>query len=233
METEKLQKYIKYDFKDLGLLRHAMVHPSFSNEKYGKPKSHLASNQRLEFLGDSVLSLVLSTYLYNNYPDMPEGELSKLRAVLVCEASLAVFAKRIHLQDFLILGVGETASGGMEKPSILADAYESLIAAIYLDSGIESAREFIISQIESDIKTTAVRYKAYDYKTNLQEKMGTDRDRPIYEIIGNEGPDHSPVFIASVSCRGEKTFGKGHSKKEAEQMAAKEMLELIEGKKEK
>ena len=227
MEPDKLKQYIGYDFKDPGLLRHALVHPSYSNEKYGKPASHLASNQRLEFLGDSVLSVIVSTYLYNNYPDMPEGELSKLRAVLVCEASLAEFAKRIHLQDFLILGVGETASGGNEKPSILADAYESVIAAIYLDGGIEAARQFVLSQTEEDIKETAVNYKTHDYKTNLQEKVAHRGEKPVYEIVGSEGPDHSPVFIASVVCGENKTFGRGHTKKEAEQAAAKEMLEAI------
>ena len=226
-DTDRLQKQIDYSFRHIGLLTQALTHTSYSNEKFSKEESHLASNQRLEFLGDSVLSLVVSTYLYEHFTRMPEGELSKLRSVIVCESSLAVFARRICLMDFLYLGVGEERTGGREKPSILADAFESLIAAIYLDGGMEAARRFILSQCEKDIHEFAAMYKTFDYKTNLQEQMGKQGIKPVYEIIGTEGPEHDRYYIARLLCGEQSTFGKGRSKKEAEQLAAKDMLEKL------
>lgn len=224
----ELQEMIGYHFRNIGLLNQALTHTSYANETFSKKESHLASNQRLEFLGDSVLSVVVSTFLYEHFTKMPEGELSKLRSAIVCEGSLAKFAGKIGLTDFLLLGVGEERSGGREKPSIIADAYESLIAAIYLDGGIDAARSFILSNIEADIYIIADTYKTYDYKTNLQEFMGKNGIVPKYEIIGAEGPEHNRFFIAELNCGDRRTFGRGRSKKEAEQAAAAEMMKKIE-----
>lgn len=226
-DKDKLQKNIGYQFQNIKYLSQALTHTSYSNENYSKKESHLASNQRLEFLGDSVLSVVISTYLYEHFPKMPEGEMSKLRAAIVCEGSLAGFASHIKLADFLMLGVGEEKTGGREKPSIIADAFESLIAAIYLDGGMKAAEKFILSQCEDDIHEIAEKYKTFDYKTNLQELMGKQPVRPKYEIIGTEGPEHDRYFIAMLKCGEDSTFGKGRSKKEAEQMAAREMLRIL------
>lgn len=227
-DKDKLQNNIGYQFKNIRYLSQALTHTSYSNETYSKKESHLASNQRLEFLGDSVLSVVISTYLYEHFTRMPEGELSKLRAAIVCEGSLANFASRIRLADFLMLGVGEEKTGGREKPSIIADAFESLIAAIYLDGGMEAAERFILSQCENDIQKIAETYKSFDYKTNLQELMGKQLIRPEYEIIGTEGPEHDRYFISMLKCGDHSAFGKGRSKKEAEQMAAREMLRILD-----
>jgi len=224
MDRQEFENLISYNFTRVSLLNQAFTHTSYANEKYHGPESHLTSNQRLEFLGDSVLSVVVSTYLYEHFTQMPEGELSKLRAAIVCESSLNEFGRRIHLNEMLMLGVGENQSGGRDKPSIVADAFESLIAAIYLDGGIEAASEFILSQLKDDIHRIAENYKASDYKTNLQELMSKKNIRPVYEILGHEGPEHDRFYIAQVTCGEKNTFGKGRSKKEAEQMAAKEML---------
>ena len=224
----ELQSLLGYRFRNIGLLNQALTHTSYANETFSKKESHLASNQRLEFLGDSVLSVVVSTFLYEHFTGMPEGELSKLRSAIVCEGSLARFAEKIRLMDFLLLGVGEERSGGREKPSIVADAYESLIAAIYLDGGIDSAKAFILREIEAEIYRIADTYKTYDYKTNLQEVMGKSGLIPKYEIVGTEGPEHNRYFIAALQCGSRQTFGRGRSKKEAEQAAAAEMMKQIE-----
>ncbi len=224
MDKQEFEKIINYSFSRVSLLNQALTHTSYANEKFHGPQSHLTSNQRLEFLGDSVLSIVVSTYLYNNFPEMPEGELSKLRAAIVCEGSLNEFGKRIRINEMLLLGIGEEHTGGREKPSIIADAFESLIAAIYLDGGIEAATEFILSNIRKDIHSIAENYKTSDCKTNLQEIMSKRNIRPVYEIMGHEGPEHDRYYIARVTCGDDSTFGKGRSKKEAEQRAAKEML---------
>lgn len=224
----ELQNLIGYHFKDIGLLHQALTHTSYANETFSKRESHLSSNQRLEFLGDSVLSVVVSTFLYEHFTKMPEGELSKVRSAIVCEGSLAKFAEKIRLMDFLFLGVGEERSGGRDKPSIVADAYESLIAAIYLDGGITAAGSFILTNIEEDIYTIADTYKTYDYKTNLQELMGKSGIVPQYEIVGAEGPEHNRYFIAELKCGERQTFGRGRSKKEAEQAAAAEMMHQAE-----
>lgn len=226
----EFQERIRYHFKDIGLLNQALTHTSYANENFSKRESHLASNQRLEFLGDSVLSVVVSTFLYEHFTKMPEGELSKLRSAIVCEGSLAKFAEKIRLMDFLLLGVGEERSGGREKPSILADAYESLIAAIYLDGGIDAVESFILTSIEEDIYAIADTYKTFDYKTNLQEIMGKSDIVPKYEIVGTEGPEHNRYFIAELKCGDRQTFGRGRSKKEAEQAAAAEMMKQVEKK---
>ncbi len=226
METEfsELEKRIGYTFKDKTLIYEALSHSSYANEK--KKQRH--SNERLEFLGDSVLSVVVSEYLFKNYPDFPEGELTKIRAALVCEKSLHQFALRIHLGDFLLLGKGEAHTGGRERPSILADAFEAVIAAIYLDGGLESARKHIMHFIP---KTLPANHSLLfgDYKTALQEVIQKNPEEKVeYVLVSESGPDHNKTFVVEV-CMNSNIIGKGKgkTKKEAEQMAAKEALELM------
>ena len=185
------------------------------------------SNERLEFLGDSVLSIVVSDYLYKNI-NVPEGELTKMRASLVCEKSLFVFAQQIQLGEFLHLGKGEENTGGRERPSILADAFEAVIAAIYLDGGMEAAAKHILRFMPEDIKRTKKPVLS-DFKTLLQEVVQKNPEEKVeYVLIGEEGPDHNKRFVVEV-CLNSQVIGKGKgkSKKEAEQLAAKEALELM------
>ena len=220
MEMEKLEKSIGYDFSDPGLLRHAMTHSSYANE-HGMEKS--ASNERLEFLGDAVLELVSSEFLYRDYPNLPEGDMSKLRAALVCEPTLARCAQEIDLPNYLLLSKGEDATGGRMRDSIVSDALESLIGAIYLDGGIEPARHFVQTYILTDIEHKRL---FYDSKTTLQEVVQAEGgSRLVYEVVDESGPDHAKQFTVEVR-RGNELLGrgKGRSKKNAEQQAAYEAL---------
>jgi len=218
-----LMNEIGYAFKDGELLLKALTHSSFANEK------HLPeSNERLEFLGDSVLSLVVADYLYRHFSHIPEGELTKLRASLVCEQALSSFAERISLGEWLRLGRGERMTGGSRRPSILADAFEAVIAAIYLDGGIEPAREFILRFVrpETEQRRTVV---ILDFKTSLQEIIQQNPDEMVeYVVTGESGPDHDKRFTVEVRLNNETIGrGEGRSKKEAEQKAAKEALSLM------
>ncbi|MDE6519728.1 MAG: ribonuclease III [Ruminococcus sp.] len=221
---EKLEEIIGYKFNDKHLINHALTHSSYANER----KIASGSNERLEFLGDSVLSIVVSEYLYTNLKNVAEGDLTKLRASLVCEKSLHVFAKEIHLGDFLMLGKGEENTGGRERPSILADAFEAVIAAIYLDGGMESAKKHILRFMPKDIEHTA-KFAFKDFKTVLQEVVQKNPEEKVeYNLIGEEGPDHNKRFVVEVMLNYQVIGrGKGRSKKEAEQLAAKEALELM------
>ncbi|RKD34403.1 ribonuclease III [Thermohalobacter berrensis] len=218
-----LQNKIKYNFKDLNLIDRALTHSSYANENKDK---NIKNNERLEFLGDSVLGLVVSNYIFEKYPNYPEGELSKLRALVVCEPSLANVAKKIELGKYLSLGKGEEATGGRERVSILADAFEALIGSIYLDGGFKNAKNFVLSNLSKLIEE-AVKGKLFlDYKTQLQEEVQKDsNDKIKYNVIDEEGPDHRKTFYVEVrvgnNVLGE---GKGKSKKEAEQCAAKAAL---------
>ncbi|MDD6278456.1 MAG: ribonuclease III [Ruminococcus sp.] len=221
---QKFEKIIGYTFKNKNLIHQALSHSSYANEK----KLREGSNERLEFLGDSVLSIVVSEYLYRNFSHIAEGDLTKLRASLVCEKSLHVFAKEIKLGEFLLLGKGEENTGGRERPSILADAFEAVIAAIYLDGGIEPATRHILRFIPEDIvhqKNAAFS----DFKTILQEIVQKNPEEKVeYILIGEEGPDHNKRFVVEVRLNSNVIgTGKGRSKKEAEQLAAKEALELM------
>lgn len=221
---EKFEQIIGYTFNDKRLIQQAFSHSSYANEK----KKPGGSNERLEFLGDSVLSIVVSEYLYTHLTHIAEGELTKLRASLVCEKSLHVFARQISLGDFLMLGKGEENTGGRERPSILADAFEAVIAAIYLDGGLEAARRHILRFIPEDIQH---RKKPVfnDFKTILQEIVQKNPEEKVeYILAGEEGPDHNKRFVVEV-CLNSNVIGKGKgkSKKEAEQLAAKEALELM------
>lgn len=215
-DLNKLMDRIGYQFNDADLLLHALTHSSYANEKNLKPFS---DNERLEFLGDAVLEVVSSDFLYSNYPDMPEGDLSKLRASLVCEPTLAFCAKDIDLGSFILLGRGEDATGGRTRKSITSDAFEAVIGAMYLDGGIEPASAFISRFVLTDIEHKKL---YHDCKTALQEIVQAKHNSTLtYEVIDESGPDHAKVYTA-VAKVGEKIIGKGvgSSKKHAEQEAA-------------
>ena len=220
----RLEQNLNYKFKNKRLLMGALAHSSYANEN----KLPEGSNERLEFLGDSVLSLIVSEHIFENYRDLPEGELTKIRASLVCENSLYEFAKEIDLGSFLLLGKGEAQSGGAERPSILADAFEAVLAAIYLDGGIEPARKHILRFIDKKLNCMAsVAFK--DYKTYLQEFIQKNPEEKLeYVIVGEEGPDHAKTFTVEVHLNSN-VIGKGSagSKKRAEQEAARQALELM------
>lgn len=220
---KQLEQIIKYEFKDKGLLKHALTHSSYANERYDE----FLSNERLEFLGDAVLGIVTAEYLYEKFPKLPEGELSKLRASLVCEQSLFDFATQLHLGDFLILGRGEAISGGNTRPSILADAFEAVIAAVYLDGGMEAAKKHILRFISRAIRQHKTSF--FDYKTVLQEIIQKNKEEQVvYALAGESGPDHNKRFEVEVRLNSN-VIGKGvgGSKKQAEQEAAKEALTLM------
>lgn len=220
---ETLEKRMNYRFKNRAYLMQALTHSSFANERNNGSKS----NERMEFLGDSVLSLISSQFLFETYPDMPEGKLSKLKAALVCTESLSGFARQIHLGDYLFLGKGESHTGGAERPSILEDAFESLIAAIYLDGGLECARTFVLGFLKPALENHNINFK--DYKTTLQEVIQQNPDQSInYVFVGSSGQDHDKVFEAEVRLNSNVIGrGKGKSKKSAEQAAAREALKLM------
>ena len=220
-----LQNKIGYQFKNPALLNEALTHSSYANEHKSQ---HIKYNERLEFLGDSVLSIVVSDYIYKNCPELPEGELTKLRASLVCEKSLYEFAKKIDLGKYLILSKGERNNGGTDRPSILSDAFEALIAAIYIDGGIAPASKHILNFVIPAIKNSKKK-KINDYKTTLQEIIQKNPGEKLeYVLVKESGPDHNKHFVVEVHLNSN-VIGKGggRSKKEAEQQAAREALELM------
>ncbi len=213
------EQNIQYTFKDKSLLNLALTHSSYANES----KSHIAYNERLEFLGDAVLQLVTSEKLYKENPNMPEGKMSKTRAALVCEDALANYSKQIALGSFMFLGKGEENTGGRERPSILADAFEALIGAIFLDGGIAPAKKFILRFLNDK------NLHLQDYKTLLQEIIQQNPgERLSYIVVKEEGPDHDKSFTVEVHLNSNPIgSGEGKSKKAAEQQAAKEALGLM------
>ncbi len=221
----ELQTMIGYTFKDTVLLTNALTHSSYANEAKSKG-DEVKSNERLEFLGDSVLSLVVSRYLYNEYPDLPEGDLSKIRAQTVCEKTLADFAREISLGDYLLLGHGEQQNKGNERDSILSDAFEALLAAIYLDSDMESVKTFLLPFAVKHINATVESHHTMDYKTMLQQIVQQVSDVVLdYCIVSETGPAHKRVFEVEARLDGNVIGkGSGHSKRQAEQNAAKEGL---------
>ena len=222
---QDLESIIGYTFKDKTLMLRALSHTSYINEV----KSIHESNERLEFLGDSVLSIIVSEYIFINFKQLPEGELTKLRASLVCEKSLAAFAKEIQLGRFLFLGKGEQQNGGRERPSILADAFEALLAAIYLDGGFESAKNHVMRFVKSEITNHTVEDAFHDYKTQLQEIIQKNPGEELsYNLINEDGPDHDKTFTVEVRLNSNVIgVGVAHSKKQAEQYAAKQALILM------
>lgn len=220
----QFEKRIQYQYHNHRLMKEALTHSSFVNEG----KNHGANNQRLEFLGDSVLSIVVAQHLFEHYTHLPEGELTKLRAYLVCEKSLHQFALQIGLGEFICLGKGEENTGGRERPSILADAFEAVIASIYLDSGLEEARKFVLRFVPEELDVEKVTYVS-DYKTALQEIIQKNKEEKVdYVIVGENGPDHNKTFTVEVHLNSNVIgIGTGRSKKQAEQIAAKEALSLM------
>ena len=226
LNLEEFERKIEYCFSDKSLLILALTHSSYANEnKKGKHEN----NERLEFLGDAVLDMVVSEYMYRHFPKMPEGELTKLRAAVVCEGSLAALSRSLGIGRCLLLGKGEESTGGRDRDSILADAFEAIIGAICIDGGMEAATKYIEGFMISCIEHTKNHFRNLDCKTHLQEIIQKVSKVPLqYVIIDEQGPDHDKVFVAEVTHEG-KILGKGSgkSKKEAEQSAANNALECM------
>jgi len=220
-----LEAAIGYRFKNIGLLQNALAHSSFANERW---HNSLMSNERLEFLGDSVLGMLVADYLYRNFPDRPEGDLTRMRADMVCEKTLAGVANGLGLGEHLMLGKGEEQGGGRSRNSILADAVESVIAACYLDGGMEAAVQFVQKFILVNVPTTKLHNA--DYKTALQELVQQKKNQTIcYVLVGESGPDHDKQFQVELTLNGHVVgVGTGSSKKRAEQDAARIALEHLE-----
>lgn len=220
-ENMDLEEVIGYKFKNKILLDTAMTHSSYAHENNVE-----YYNERIEYLGDAVLELIASEYIYKNYPTLAEGEMTKARAYSVCEESLAKLANKYSFSDFLKVGKCESKKDGRYRSSILADAVEAIIGAIFLDSGLEAAKNFIIKHIAMQVET-CVKNGNKDYKTQLQEKLQVNGDVKIeYKICGTKGPEHNKIFVAEVYCRGIfMGMGEGKNKKEAEMAAAKKALE--------
>lgn len=219
-----LETAIGYRFSDITLLQNALSHSSYANERY---HDSLKSNERLEFLGDSILGMIVAEHLYRNFPNRPEGELTRMRADMVCEQALALIAEKIHLGDHLLLGHGETQSGGKKRASILADAVESVIAACFLDGGMDAARAFVGTFVLCDVPITKLHN--VDYKTALQELVQKKKNQILeYRLVGESGPDHDKQFQVEVLLNDAVVGqGIGRSKKRAEQDAARVALKNI------
>ena len=219
-----LEKAIGYRFRDISLLQNALAHSSYANERW---HNSLLSNERLEFLGDSILGMTVADHLYRNFPDRPEGELTRMRADMVCEKTLASVANQIGLGQHLLLGHGEEQGGGRNRDSILADAVESIIAACYLDGGFESAAAFIRSFILCHVPVKQLHN--IDYKTKLQELVQRKKNQVLtYALVGESGPDHDKSFQVEVSLNNQVVGqGSGRSKKRAEQDAARTAIEKL------
>ena len=219
-----LEEAIGYRFKNITLLQNALTHSSYANERW---HDSLKSNERLEFLGDSILGMVVAEHLYKQFPDRPEGELTRMRADMVCETSLALVAEKIELGKHLLLGHGEEQGGGRERPSILADAVESVIAASFLDGGMAAAEGFIRRFVLCNVPVT--RLQNADYKTTLQELVQQKKNQVLtYALTAQSGPDHDKTFTVEVSLNDRVVgTGTGSSKKRAEQDAARTAIEKL------
>jgi len=221
MRLEKLEESIGYRFKNKLILKNALTHTSYANE------NNVQSNEKLEFLGDSILEFISSKYIYSKYPNLKEGEMTKVRADVVCEKSLYKVALKHNFSDFLYIGKSQIINDGNKRPSILADSVEAVIAAIYFDSGLEQAEKFIVENLKDYIEIATKHVGIKDHKTVLQERLQIHGDVNIkYEIIKESGPDHNKLFVAEVSCNNKKlAIGEGKTKKAAEMEAAKKALE--------
>jgi len=219
-----LEAAIGYRFQNIQLLQNALTHSSYANERW---HNSLLSNERLEFLGDSVLGMLVADYLYRTFPDRPEGELTRMRADMVCEHTLATAANRIGLGEHLLLGHGEEQGGGRSRESILADAMESVIAACFLDGGLEAALKIVQQFILVEVPVTKLHNA--DYKTSLQELVQQKKNQVLsYALVGESGPDHDKKFDVEVRLNGTVVGkGSGSSKKRAEQMAARSAIEAL------
>lgn len=219
-----LQNTLNYKFNDENILINALTHSSYANEK---KSMKLSSNERLEFLGDSILNFIVSAYVFSNYPNLPEGEMTKVRASVVCEQTLKDISNSLGIGEYLQFGKGEEQTGGRKRPSILADAFESVVGAIYIDGGFEAARNFVLNKLDELILSSVKGTGMTDYKTTLQEELQKKGEVKIsYEILAESGPDHDKKFKVHIKCNGKVLgIGWGKSKKEAEQSAARDALE--------
>jgi len=224
MELKELEQSIGYEFKNKELLKRALTHKSYAYEQ------KIQSNEKLEFLGDSILEFLSSEYIYKNYPELKEGEMTKVRASVVCEESLSKIAKMHNFSDFLYMGRSEVLSGGAQRDAVLEDSVEAIIAAIYLDGGLEQAKKFIVENLKEAIEVSTKNVGLKDYKTVLQEKLQENGEVKIEYITLKEiGPDHDKSFEVEVKCEGKVlATGTGKSKKMAEMQAAKKALEINE-----
>ena len=223
MELEELERSIGYSFKNKGLLKNALTHTSYAFEK------NIQSNEKLEFLGDSILEFISSKYLYTHFPKLTEGEMTKVRATIVCEESLYEVAKRHNFSDFLYLGKSEIASHQEARPAIMADAVEAVIAAIYFDSSLSEAEKFIVENLKDAALVATKHIGEKDHKTVLQEILQKHGDVKIeYTIIKESGPDHDKTFVAEVKCNNKYlASGTGRTKKAAEMEAANKAIEKL------
>ncbi len=223
----EIQSCVNYNFKDIKLLNTSLTHSSYANEN--KMRSY-ESNERLEFLGDAILNLIVSEYLYYHFSKLPEGELTKKRATVVCESSLAFAARKINLGNYILLGKGEETTGGRNRDSLLADAFEALIGAVYIDGGLTSTRTFLLGMFEEEVIYAISKGNLFiDYKTELQEILQKRTKSKIeYKVEKEVGPDHNKKFYMNVIVENKVIgSGMGRNKKEAEQMAAKKALYRI------
>ena len=226
---EEFEKVIGYTYKNKKLLETALVHSSYANETKARG-IHTECNERLDFLGASVLSIIVSDYLFHRFPELPEGDLTRIRASAVCEKTLAKLALDLNLGDYMRLGRGEIMSDGRRRPSILADAFEALLASMYIDSGSrEAVEKFLMPRVAPEIKQFIENGKNKDYKTLLQQIVQQEQgERLVYVLVGESGPDHDKLFTVEARLNSNVIgHGKGKSKREAEQMAAKEALVLF------
>ena len=223
MHFEKIEKSIGYTFKNKNLLKKALTHTSYAYE------NRIESNEKLEFLGDSILEYISSKYIYNNYKNLKEGEMTKVRAEVVCEESLYKVAKLHNFSDFILVGKSELNNNGNLKPAILADSIEATIAAIYFDGGLEKAEEFIINNLKTAIEDSTKHVGMKDHKTVLQEKLQENGDISIkYTVINEKGPDHEKIFTVKVEANGkELAKGEGKTKKQEEMNADGKALEKL------
>ena len=223
MDLSILEENINYKFRNREVLKKALTHTSYANEH------HIESNEKLEFLGDSILEFLSSKYIYKNFSFLKEGEMTKVRADVVCEKSLYKVALRHDFSDFLYLGKSQLMTRESARPAILADSVEAVIAAIYFDSGLKQAEKFIVENLKDEIRIASKNVGMKDYKTVLQEKLQVHGDVNIkYTILEEKGPDHDKTFVAQVSCNGKKlAIGEGKNKKTAEMNAAHMALEKI------
>lgn len=225
-DIKELEKNLNYTFKDISLLENALVHPSYLNER---KVERIFSNQRLEFFGDSVLSMAVSEYIFTNLRSFPEGRLTELRAKVVCEQSLASMAEELDVGSYLALGRGEIKSGGSKRPSTLSDAMEAIIAAVYIDGGYEAAKELVLSKLKEEIDNlSAGRDLIHNYKSDLQELVQSRGISLEYKVIRSFGPEHAKTYEVCAVINGkEASRGVGSSKKKAEQEAAGEAYKKL------
>ncbi len=225
-DLSELEEKIGYKFKDRKLLINALTHSSFINES---KETDISDNERLEFFGDAIIEFFISEFIFNKHKDFPEGDMTKMRASMVCEPSLAACARYIDLGDYIIMGRGEEMSGGRSRDSIISDAFEALVAAIYLDSGWSSVADFIGEHLEKSLENEEL---FFDAKTRLQEIVQKTEGNVLrYEMVGEEGPAHNRTFEAVALLNDEEIgHGQGHSKKEAQQKAAMSAIKMLRGK---